>query len=547
MNSIRAKLSGLLMAAMAILLAVVIWSISSLWDQIHEYQWIINNDAKNQSSILQIQGDFKVQVQEWKNVLLRGSNPEKLDKYWAGFQKQEAKIQQDTTALVAQLIEQAKTDLHFKDSPGLSLVQQFVAKHQEMGAAYRKGFDAFTKANLESAVGDKAVSGIDRAPTKLLAEAATEMSRLMALGSKEALNNSQKVITSTLILIAIGVILSICVFMVLSSRWVVLPLQSLTNNLNQLAAGDFSQSIDHNSADEIGKLANSSRQLQNNMIDIISTLTTAAQQASDAAHHLADTSSKARATVYDQQSQTEQVAAAINEMTATVHEVAQHAQNGADSAREADQQARAGHAVVSETITSINTLAEEVERASSVIEALAQDSNSIGGILDVIRGIAEQTNLLALNAAIEAARAGEQGRGFAVVADEVRSLAKRTQESTEEIQQMIEKLQSGATDAVSVMESGRSQAKQSVDKAAETGEALASIEQAISLISDMNIQIASAAEEQSSVAEEINQNIVAISQSTEVTVENSAAIESVSSEVADLSRQFQQITGRFTV
>ena len=547
MNTIRAKLSGLLIAAMAILLAVVIWSVNSLWGQVHEYQWLIDNDSKNQSSILQIQSDFKVQVQEWKNVLLRGSNPKKLDKYWAGFQKQEVKVQQDITALIARLSEQAKTDPHFKDSPALPLVQQFVAKHQEMGTAYRQGLKTFTQSNFESAVGDKAVSGIDRAPTKLLAEAATEINRIMALGSKEALEHSQTVITSTLVLLTISVFLSIGIFMMLSNKLIVLPLQTLTRDFNQLAAGDFSQAINHNSGDEIGELANSSRQLQSNMIDIISTLTTSAHQASEAAHHLADTSSKARATVNDQQSQTEQVAAAINEMTATVHEVAQHAQSGADSAREADQQARSGHAVVTETITSINTLAAEVERASSVIEALAQDSNSIGGILDVIRGIAEQTNLLALNAAIEAARAGEQGRGFAVVADEVRNLAQRTQQSTEEIQQMIVKLQSGATDAVSVMESGRSQAQQSVEKAAETGEALASIEQAISLISDMNIQIASAAEEQSSVAEEINQNVVAISQSTEVTVENSTAIESVSSEVAELSRKFQQITGRFTV
>ncbi|MEH6472895.1 MAG: methyl-accepting chemotaxis protein [Halopseudomonas sp.] len=276
------------------------------------------------------------------------------------------------------------------------------------------------------------------------------------------------------------------------------------------------------------------------MSGIISTLIAAAEKASEAGHYLADSSSKARETVSEQQLQTDQVATAMNQMTATVQEVAQAA----------DQQAKSGHAVVNGTIESINTLASEVERASGVIEALAQDSNSIGGILDVIRGIAEQTNLLALNAAIEAARAGEQGRGFAVVADEVRSLAKRTQESTEEIQQMIEKLQAGAGDAVAVMESGKTQAQQSVEKAAETGEALASIKQAIAAIAainDMNIHIASASEEQSSVAEEINQNVVAISHSTDVTVENSAAIENVSREVAELSRQFHDITGRFKV
>ncbi len=360
-------------------------------------------------------------------------------------------------------------------------------------------------------------------------------------------NVPTRIITRTIILLIIGAILAIVGFFMITNKLIIVPIKTLTSDLDHLAQSDFSQPISFTGKDEIGHLADSARTLQANMVEIISTLTTSASQASEAAHHLADTSSKARATVNDQQSQTEQVATAINEMTATVHEVAQHAQSGADSARDADQQARAGHAVVNDTIESINALAAEVERASTVIEALAQDSNSIGGILDVIRGIAEQTNLLALNAVIEAARAGEQGRGFAVVADEVRSLAQRTQESTEEIQRMIEKLQSGADDAVAVMESGKTQAQQSVEKAAQTGEALGSIEQAISLISDMNIQIASAAEEQSSVAEEINQSVVAISQSTEVTVENAAAIENVSQEVAELSRQFQQITKRFQV
>src|SRR5690606_31968978 len=156
--------------------------------------------------------------------------------------------------------------------------------------------------------------------------------------------------------------------------------------------------------------------------------------------------------IHNQQTETDQVATAMNEMTATVQEVARNAQQAPDAAHRATNEASAGKRVVSQTIDAIDTLANEVQKAADVIHTLEIDSGNIGGILDVIRGIAEQTNLLALNAAIEAARAGEQGRGFAVVADEVRTLASRTQSSTQEIQQMIEKLQSGARQAVSVME-----------------------------------------------------------------------------------------------
>ncbi|CAK0766233.1 methyl-accepting chemotaxis protein [Gammaproteobacteria bacterium] len=214
--------------------------------------------------------------------------------------------------------------------------------------------------------------------------------------------------------------------------------------------------------------------------------------------------------VQRQRNEIAQAANAMHEVSATVHEVARNTATAADTANRAKAEAASGQQVVSKTIDTIGQLARAVEQVAGVIQRLETDSDNIGSILDVIRGIAEQTNLLALNAAIEAARAGEQGRGFAVVADEVRTLASRTQQSTAEIQSMIQRLQTGAQEAANAMKEGRRQAEASVQQAASAGSSLSAITQAVLAITDMNTQIASAAEEQSAVAEEMNRNIVNI-------------------------------------
>ncbi|MBV1919250.1 MAG: hypothetical protein KUG73_01095 [Pseudomonadales bacterium] len=205
---------------------------------------------------------------------------------------------------------------------------------------------------------------------------------------------------------------------------------------------------------------------------------------------------------------------AISHMTTAVHEASQNAATAAQAARDANNEADSGQKVVNSVTTSIHSLADEVERAASAIQKLEEDSESIGAILEVIRGIADQTNLLALNAAIEAARAGEQGRGFAVVADEVRTLAQRTQEATEEINDMIARLQEGSSNAVKVMAEGRKQAELSVEQASKAGESLSAITSAISSISDMNEQIASAVEQQTTAADNISASLNRMSEST---------------------------------
>jgi len=271
----------------------------------------------------------------------------------------------------------------------------------------------------------------------------------------------------------------------------------------------------------------------------------AADQLTAATLEMNGLTSSANENMQQQQLETDQVATAINQMTATVQEVATSASDAANAAESADKEAVNGRAVVTKTMDVINTLASNVDRAASVIDDLNSQSTNIGVVLEVIKGIADQTNLLALNAAIEAARAGEQGRGFAVVADEVRSLASRTQESTEEIHGMIEKLQTGAKEAVEVMKAGSEQAHGSVEQASKAGESLTSITNAINTISEMNTQIAAAATEQTQVAEDINRNIINISQSATTAADAVNQTASAGSSLDSLAMTLQNQVKKF--
>ncbi|MBI5462077.1 MAG: methyl-accepting chemotaxis protein [Gammaproteobacteria bacterium] len=324
------------------------------------------------------------------------------------------------------------------------------------------------------------------------------------------------------------------------------PLHALTHTTLRIAENDLTGRVPQTgSKDEIGQLATAIDALQGKLTRRIQEIANVSHQVNAAVETMNAVVEHTSMGVRKQHSETEQVATAMNEMTATVHEVARNTAAAANAASQADQEVGNGSQVVKQTITSIGKLADEVRKGADAIGRLETDSNNIGAVLDVIKGIAEQTNLLALNAAIEAARAGEQGRGFAVVADEVRTLAQRTQASTREIQQMIEKLQQGAREAVQVMNDGRSQAEASVTQAGQAGRSLDSIHAAVSTIRDMSTQIASAVEEQGAVAEEINRNIVNISQVVEQTAEGAAQTSSAGEELSHLAEQLQTVVARF--
>ncbi|WP_200283508.1 methyl-accepting chemotaxis protein [Rhabdochromatium marinum] len=299
----------------------------------------------------------------------------------------------------------------------------------------------------------------------------------------------------------------------LSWRMVSRPIDTAVDALvDAQKSGDLSFRLPMQNNREMGRLSESFNAFIARIQSLVSEVAQSAEQVDIAAREVGQITNETHAGVQQQQSETDQVATAMNQMTATVEEVARNAAAAAESARNADNESSHGKLIVQQAMVEIEKLASDIEQASQIISRLENDAEQIGAVVDVINGVAEQTNLLALNAAIEAARAGEQGRGFAVVADEVRSLASRTQSSTGEIQQMIQRLQAAAKEAVTAMGDGQTQAQESVTKAVEAGAGLDSITNAVSTITEMNQQIASASEEQSAVAEEINRNIVNISQ-----------------------------------
>ena len=335
----------------------------------------------------------------------------------------------------------------------------------------------------------------------------------------------------------------------LTATGVTRPINSVAAMLKDIASGDgdLTQRLAYAKKDELGELVN----WFNRFLDKLQPTIAQIKQSITEARGTADQSSAiARQTSEGMQVQfreIDQVATASNEMSATAHDVANSASNAASAARGADQSAREGMSIIEQSTRDITTLADEVSKAVGEVEALAVNSEQIGSVLEVIRSIAEQTNLLALNAAIEAARAGESGRGFAVVADEVRNLAKRTQDSVEEIRLVIERIQSGTRGVVATMHSSQHQAQSNAGQIHQAVQALGKISDAVTVISDMNLQIASAAEQQSAVAEEVNRNVSAIRTVTETLTGQATESAAISSQLNALASQQMKLMDQFRV
>ena len=425
-------------------------------------------------------------------------------------------------------------NVHFADTQADALRQL-----ENALVNYRSALQAFKNANSEAVQARKEMT--DQGATIVTQSEQLYQIQLDRRDAESAQARTLQLI-STLLALLVGVIAA-----VLITRQITRPLRETMAVVDRIASGDLTHNVIVTRRDELGVLQQGIARMGVTLRDLISGIRDGVTQIASAAEELSAVTEQTSAGVNSQKVETDQVATAMHEMTATVQEVARNAEEASQAAAAADGEAREGDKVVNEAIAQIERLASEVVRSTEAMSVLQQESDKIGSVMDVIKAVAEQTNLLALNAAIEAARAGEAGRGFAVVADEVRGLAQRTQKSTEEIEGLVAGLQNGTQQVSAVMNNSRALTDSSVALTRKAGLSLESITRTVSNIQSMNQQIAAAAEQQSAVAEEISRSIINVRDVSEQTAAASDETAASSVELARLGGQLQQMVSHFRV
>ncbi|AIL60843.1 methyl-accepting chemotaxis sensory transducer [Pseudomonas alkylphenolica] len=534
-KSLRVQILALLAGSLLAILMIALVCFQLLSSSVRGYGQLIDGPLQASQLIDEANLQFKVQVQEWKNVLLRGKQPADLDKYWQQFLAREQQVQ----GILDQLIQSSDATLKAR-------AEQLKESHRQLGQAYAQGRQAFLAAGADPTAGDQAVKGVDRATSEQMSELVSQL-RSDAQARAQTISQSAERTVWLGLLVMFGSAVLVGLFSLwLVNRSLIEPIRGLIEYVAQLSQGRFEARVASDRQDELGRLAVAANTLRDFLADTFTRLQNNAGELETASGELRSIAGGMARGTDDQFQRTDQVATAMHEMSATAQEVARHAAEAARAADDADHSAQAGEQVMQATIDTIATVNQEIAGTAAVIRHLEAGSARIGKVLEVIRGIAEQTNLLALNAAIEAARAGEAGRGFAVVADEVRSLAQRTAASIAEINQIISAVQSGALEAVKAIESGQQRSEEGAEQVQRAGQMLQRITLAVEAIRDMNRQIATAAEEQTSVAEDISRNLVEI---TRIATANQQAVqhtEQAGHRLHGLSGQLGEVTARLS-
>jgi len=505
-KTLKTKILALITIALLIIGVIAVISNVMLSSQINRYQKLIEVENSAASQIGAVNLQFKTQVQEWKNVLLRGHQAEDREKYWAKFVQQHELVQELATDILS---------LNLSASIG-NQVREFRQIHASLLSKYEIGKQAFVDANFDHKKGDSAVRGIDRAPAKTLETLVKDIQK--QLNNKNAVLESQANQSKWMANIAIfaSVVISIIFANLYMNKRVIKPIVSLIKQLKALSQGDFNAAAIANRKDEIGEMSFAIQVLSHKLRNVCEHLQEIQVKLAEVSSGITQGSSKLVSSSEQQNIQTMDASAATAKMTLMSAQVANDINQATELAIKAKESASSSQKVMQETIETIRMSSKQIKETANVIEHLDDDAKNVGSVVDVINSIAEQTNLLALNAAIEAARAGEQGRGFAVVADEVRTLASRTQKSTEEIQTIIAKLQQGALSAVEAIRIGSQNVQLSEEKVQQADSILRSVDTSVFHITELNQKVSQAMAIQAQASKEINETIESLREVSEL-------------------------------
>ncbi|MDX9995603.1 MAG: methyl-accepting chemotaxis protein [Rhodocyclaceae bacterium] len=523
-STLRTKILGAFLLALAIVVAGGGIGAYGLIGALGQYRTEVAALDVSQAAVLGIQSHFKIQVQEWKNVLLRGRDAGKLERYWKGFEQEEARVADAAAALLATLPAGAARDR----------VEAFIQSHRTLGEGYRQGLAAFKEAGGDAAAGDKAVSGIDRKPTQTLDEA-VEAIRSMAATTREAADaQARRSMVTAGIAIVLALVGGLAMFATIIQRDIIRPAGALVADLGRLTAGDLSGRIALEVKGEIGQLASGIEMLRRQLVQLIGNA-----KASAASVH-AGTGEMRGATGEimqgaDGASQTAvSLAASMEEMQRSIEQVASNAGAVASEATRAQDNVAFSQQVVLNLLDEVRNIERSLTDTSATVADFVQNARSIAGLTQKVKEIADQTNLLALNAAIEAARAGEQGRGFAVVADEVRKLAEKSAESASEIEAVTLQLEAGTETVERAIADGNARLAANAAKSSEISAALTQAIDGVNAATQSVASIALAIQEQRHTIDSVANQSEALARMAE---ENSAAVGQIRNNAEEMNQQ----------